>query len=94
MKDNKITGKYVSDLQSRLQAGRPSATRPCPRCKKPINAAEMTSHQRVCAPVYPGQTPPAPDPSDLENQVLSDDPMERLRQLDQQEADRIERTRG
>lgn len=29
---------------------------------------------------------------DLENQILSQNPMQRLRQLDQQEADRIERT--
>jgi hypothetical protein len=43
-----------------------------------------------------GNTPApfAPMPEDLENQVLSPDPLERLRQLDQQEADRIERTEG
>jgi hypothetical protein len=36
--------------------------------------------------------PPPPTPDDLENQELSSDPLERERQLDQQEADRIERT--
>lgn len=36
--------------------------------------------------------PTALMPNDLENQTLSPDPLERVRQLDQQEADRIERT--
>ena len=31
-------------------------------------------------------------PGDLENQELSSDPLERQRQLDQQEQDRIERS--
>ena len=31
-------------------------------------------------------------PQDLENQELSSNPLERLRQLDQQEQDRIERS--
>ncbi|HWB95686.1 MAG TPA: hypothetical protein VG672_03265 [Bryobacteraceae bacterium] len=45
-------------------------------------------------PADKSKTPPPPMPDDLENQILSSDPLERLRQLDQQEADRIERTEG
>jgi hypothetical protein len=36
--------------------------------------------------------PPPPTPEDLENQVPAADPLQRERQLDQQEQDRIERT--
>jgi hypothetical protein len=57
MSDNKITGRYLKQLQSQK--------------RKDGNKAAA---------------------QDLENQILSQDPLQRLRQLDQQEADRIERT--
>jgi len=91
---NKITGGYVEELQPKARIGRPPVIRQCPHCHRSFNATEMRGHQPACKLIFQQAPPPAPLPEDLENQILSKDPLERERQLDQQEADRIERTLG
>ncbi len=89
----KMTISQMFDmLKPKAKIGRPPVVRQCPHCKNSFNATEMRTHQGACKMIYQ-QAPPLPAlPTDLENQILSNDPLERLRQLDQQEQDRILRT--
>jgi hypothetical protein len=103
----KIVKPMVDRLKPKGRAGRPPVVRHCPYCHTALNVTEMKQHRPQCArdhrnappqeqilPPAPAETPmpSPPTPDDLENQKLSSDPLKRERQLDQQEADRIERT--
>jgi hypothetical protein len=90
----------IDSLKPPGKVGRPAKVRHCPYCHTALNVTDMKQHRPQCArdhrnaPPQDAQPPmpPPPTPDDLENQELSSDPRERVRQLDQQEADRIERT--
>ncbi len=89
----KLTASQMLDLlKPKGKLGRPPVIRQCPHCKAPFNATAMRAHQSMCKAFYQQPAPPPADPADLENQVLSSNPLERLRQLDEQEQDRIVRT--
>ncbi len=91
----KMTISQMFDmLKPKGKIGRPPVMRQCPNCKIVFNATEMRTHQGNGKTIYQQAPPPPAVPTDLENQILSDDPLERLRQLDQQEHDRILRTLG
>lgn len=99
-----IVKPMVDSLRPQGRVGRPPVVRHCPYCHVALNVTQMKRHrpqcerdhrnappqQRVQPPTPP--LPPPPTPGDLENQVLSADPLQKERQLDQQEQDRIERT--
>ncbi len=91
----------IDSLKPRGKAGRPPVVRHCPFCHAALNVTQMKQHRPQCerdhrdAPPQERAEPPMParpTPGDLENQELSGDPLQRERQLDQQEQDRIERT--
>jgi hypothetical protein len=99
----KIVQPIVDGLKPSGKAGRPPLVRHCPYCHTALNVTEMKRHRPQCArdhrsaPPQPRvqpqpPVPPPPTPEDLENQVPAADPLQRERQLDQQEQDRIERT--
>ncbi|MGA3024289.1 MAG: hypothetical protein ABSF98_05925 [Bryobacteraceae bacterium] len=103
----KIVKPIIDSLKPQGKAGRPPVVRHCPYCHAAMNVTAMKQHRPQCArdhrnappqerllppsPPLPPMPPP-PTPADLENQELSADPLQRERQLDQQEQDRIERT--
>lgn len=92
MKKKNSIARMFDMLKPNARMGRPPVVRQCPHCHRSYNATDMRSHQPACK-MMSSQAPPRPPlATDLENQVLSTDPLERVRQLDQQEADRIERT--
>ena len=90
----------IDSLKPHGSPGRRPIVRHCPHCHAALNVTEMKAHLPRCErdhrnapPQAPREQPPAPAlPTDLENQDLSRNPIERTRQLDQQEQDRIERT--
>jgi len=84
----KIVKPIIDSLQPRARAGRPPKVHTCPYCQIAMNVTEMKRHRPQCARDHHN----APPQGDLENQILSDDPLQRQRQLDQQEQDRIQRT--
>ena len=96
----KIVKPMIDSLKPQGKAGRRPIVRHCPHCHAALNVTQMKVHLPQCErdhknalPQPPHQEPPPPPlPTDLENQELSRDPIERTRQLDQQEEDRIERT--
>ncbi len=89
----KLTAKQMLDLlKPKGKLGRPPVMRQCPYCKLAFTATALRAHQPACKAIHMQPPPPPPDPADLENQVLSSNPLERVRQLDQQEQDRIIRT--
>lgn len=86
----KMTISQMFDmLKPKSKIGRPPVMRECPNCKIRFSATDMRAHQGSCKMIYTQAPPPPAVPTDLENQILSNDPLERLRQLDQQEQDRI-----
>ena len=85
-----IVKPIVDGLLPRARAGRPPKVHHCPYCQTAMNVTEMKRHRPQCARDH--RNAPPQEQQDLENQVLSDDPLQRQRQLDQQEQDRIERT--
>jgi len=88
-----ITSDILSGLGPQSKRGRPPIVRHCPYCHVALNVTEMRRHRPACARDYKRAQPqPKVVPTDLENQELSSDPLERLRQIEQQEADRIERS--
>ncbi|MGA2184868.1 MAG: hypothetical protein ABSH47_17760 [Bryobacteraceae bacterium] len=92
----KIVTPMVDSLKPQGKPGRPPVVRHCPYCHAALNVTEMKQHRPQCARDHrkapPQQRVQPPTPGDLENQELSGDPLQRERQLDQQEQDRIERT--
>ena len=90
---NNITGGMIDALNPRAVRGRPPIVRKCPFCQLSFSATDMRRHQPGCARDHKNAPPQERTmPDDLENQALSSNPLERLRQLDQQEQDRIERS--
>ena len=95
-----ITTKIIDPLKPAGKAGRPPIVRHCPYCHLAMSVTAMRKHRPACAREHvnaPPQPPrePAPEPSlptDLQNQIPSEDPLERLRQIDEQEQERIERS--
>jgi len=88
---NNITRELLDELKPRAMRGRPRVVKSCPYCQNSFSATEMRKHQPACARDYKNAPPQERTiPDDLENQELSSNPLERLRQLDQQEQDRIE----
>jgi len=100
-----IIKPMVDSMKPQGKAGRPAKVKHCPYCHAALNVTQMKLHRPQCArdhrnvppqapvlPAAPPKVPMPPTPSDLENQELSRNPLERERQLDQQEQDRIERT--
>ena len=92
MKKKMTISQMFAMLSPKGKMGRPPVMRPCPHCHIEFSATEMRAHQPACKMFYKQPAPPPAVPTDLENQVLSNDPLERLRQLDEQEQDRILRT--
>ncbi len=89
----KLTAKQMFELlKPKGKLGRPPVMRQCPYCKMTFTATALRPHQSACKTIHMQPPPPPPDPMDLENQVLSSNPRERVRQLEQQEEDRILRT--
>ena len=96
----KIIKPMIDSLKPQGRPGRRPLVRHCPHCHAALNVTQMKAHLPQCerehrnAPPQPPhqEPPPAPLPADLENQELSRNSLERTRQLDQQEQDRIERT--
>jgi hypothetical protein len=91
----KIVKEMINSLKPEGKAGRPPIVRHCPWCHAALNVTQMKQHRPQCARDHrdaPPQEPQGPTPDDLENQVLSVDPLERQRQIDQQEQDRVERS--
>jgi len=90
---NKITEPILGGMKPQGRRGRPPIVRHCPYCHTALNVTEMRRHRPRCERAY-DQAPPQPKavPTDLENQNLSSDPTEMLRQLDQREIDRIQRS--
>ena len=89
----KLTAKQMFELlKPKGKLGRPPVMRQCPYCKIEFTATALRPHLGACKTIHMQPPPPPPDPMDLENQVLSSNPLERVRQLDQQEEDRILRT--
>ena len=103
----KIIQPMVDSLRPHGKPGRPPKVHHCPYCHAALNVTQMKQHRPQCerdhrsAPPQERILPPAPPeppmpapptPDDLENQELSQNPLRREGQLDQQEADRIERT--
>jgi hypothetical protein len=75
--------KYIramlDDLKTRTYSGRlPSQITRKPVVPEPPKPAAIAKTTRLDSP------PPAPLPEDLNNQTLSDDPLQRTRQLDYQ----------
>ena len=90
-----IIKDMVDSMKPQTKAGRPAKVRHCPHCHAALNVTQMKRHRPQCERDHrnaPPQPPPGPTPDDLENQVLSDDPLQRQRQLDQREQDRIRRS--
>jgi hypothetical protein len=88
---NNITRELLDGLKPQALRGRPRVVKSCPYCQGSFSATDMRKHQPGCARNHKNAPPQERTmPDDLENQVLSSDPLERLRQLDQQEQDRIE----
>ena len=87
-----ITSEILNELRPPARLGRPPVFRRCAHCQREFNATEMKRHQPACARDHQFSPAPPTMPFDLENQALSSDPQERLRQLDQQQQDRIERS--
>jgi len=88
---SKIVKPIVDPLKPRGKAGRPPVVRPCPYCHVAMNATRMRKHMPQCERDRQ-TTPQPPTPDDLEAQTLSKDPLQRQRQLDQREQDRIRRS--
>jgi len=95
----KIVKPMIDSLKPPVKKGRRPIVRHCPYCHAALNATQMRAHLPQCErdhgnapPQARQQQPPAPLPGDLENQELSSDSLERTRQLDQEEQDRIERS--
>ena len=87
----KIVKPIVDSLKPGSKAGRPPVVRHCPYCQAAMNTTAMRKHMPQCEQdQQPAPQPPTPD--DLEAQILSDDPLQRRRQLDQREQDRIQRS--
>jgi recombinational DNA repair protein (RecF pathway) len=80
----------VDSLRPQAKLGRPPKVHHCPWCHAALNVTEMKRHRPQCARDH--RNAPPQEPQDLENQALSDSPLQRERQLDQQEQDRIQRT--
>ena len=87
-----VVKRIVDPLKPRAKAGRPPVVRNCPYCQVAMNATEMRQHMPQCQRDFKDAPPQDTTQDDLENQILSDDPLERQRQLDQQEQDRIQRS--
>ncbi|HZU24677.1 MAG TPA: C2HC-type zinc finger protein [Bryobacteraceae bacterium] len=88
-----VTADILNEMRPGKRPGRPPIIKPCPFCSRAFNSTAMRKHQRECERQH-RSAPPQPRalPVDLENQDLSSDPVERLRQLDQREQDRIQRS--
>lgn len=88
-----VTDEMIREMQPRRGPGRPPIVTHCPFCHRAFNKTEMKKHRNACAHDHRNAPPQRPVmPQDLENQQLSSDPLERLRQIDQREQDRMQRS--
>ena len=82
----------IDSLKTPGKAGRRPIVRHCPYCHTALSATKMRAHLPQCERAHQTAPPQAALPADLENQELSRNPLQRTRQLEEQEQDRIERT--
>ena len=94
------TKKLIDPLKPAGKPGRPPVVRHCPYCHQAMNVTAMRRHRPDCArehlnapPQPPRQAAPEPTlPTDIQNQIPSDDPLKRPRQADEREQERIQRS--